>query len=241
MVTTALDRTILALDNMQAPEIEKTLQQVQGQISFIKLGLEQYCRYGKSWVRALQTQYQFKLFLDLKFHDIPNTVAKAIESLEGLHIDFMTIHLSGGLNMIQAARLAAQKTLPKAHILGVSYLTSLGAIDLKEIFQFEEAEIPQRFENLFQLAHKGQISGVVCSAHEAQMAKKISPQLLTVCPGIRFLDETSSNAQDQKRVADPRWALDHGVDYMVIGRSLTQSDRVQERFVELKAITLANT
>jgi orotidine-5'-phosphate decarboxylase len=233
VVDNALDRTILALDNMQSDDIEKQLQLVKGQIRFIKLGLEQYCRYGKKWVQELQAEYDFKLFLDLKFHDIPNTVSRAIESLEGLNVDMLTIHLSGGLEMIQAAHQAAHRSLPQAKILGVSFLTSLGPVDLKQIFNFDSPDLPARFENLFQLAHLGGIAGVVCSPLEAQMAKKVSRHLLTVCPGIRFIDETSS---DQKRVADPAWALKNGVDYMVIGRSLTQARDPKKRLFELSAI-----
>jgi orotidine-5'-phosphate decarboxylase len=237
VATTALDRTILAIDNMQAPEIEKTLEKFSGRVKFIKLGLEQYCRYGKKWVQELQDEHQFQLFLDLKFHDIPNTVARAIEGLEGLHVHLLTIHLTGGLEMIRAAQEACKKTLPQAKVLGVSFLTSLGEEDLHQIFHFEAKEIPQRFEALFTLAKQGGIGGVVCSPNEAQIAKKIAPHLITVCPGIRFLDEIATQKQDQKRTADPAWAISNGVDYLVIGRSLTQSERLEERLLELSSYT----
>jgi len=234
MTNKGIDRVMVALDNMTKEQIELLLKDELNDFKVIKIGLELFFAHGKSWVKKISEEYDKQIFLDLKLHDIPNTVAKAIKSLEGLNISFLTIHLSGGRKMIEQALASAKAHLPKTKVLGVSYLTSLEDKDLKEMFNINLNN--ESFERLFDLALELKIDGVVCSAHEAKIVKKINDistsdhQLYTVCPGIRFKDEIeSNNTQDQKRVLDPKSAFKEGADFLVMGRSITQSNSLQER------------
>lgn len=235
-----LKNIIVALDNMDKTEILEWMEKAKEDISFIKLGLEVFYRYGRSFVEDLLKRHQVKLFLDLKLHDIPNTVSKSILSLEGLPIDFLTLHLTGGEQMLKAACQAQKKALPQTKLLGVSYLTSLDDNDFFQIWGVEHQQIPRQFERLFDLAHKTQIQGLVCSAREASALRDyeklnaLNP-LQLVCPGIRFADEIkmSQNMGDQKRVYSPRQAFDSGADYLVMGRSLTQTPQLEERLKQL--------
>lgn len=238
-----LKKVIVALDNMDREQILSWMDRAQGDISFAKIGLEAFCRYGRVFLETLKQKYDLRLFLDLKLHDIPNTVSKTILGLEGLPVDFLTIHLTGGESMIKAALEAQKKALPQTQILGVSYLTSLDNKDFKQIWGIEQEKISQQFNRLFELAHTSKIHGLVCSAQEAKALRDyektndLSP-LQLVCPGIRFQDEIDQNLNlgDQKRVLSPHQAFELGVDYLVIGRSLTQAKDLQKRFVELREV-----
>lgn len=226
---------------MNQEEITKFLQQNSKDLSQIKLGLEVFCRYGKSWVATLMKEHQLELFLDLKLHDIPNTVAKAIHSLEGLPLKFLTIHLSGGRAMIEAAIKAQRAALPGCQLLGVSYLTSLDPVDFQELYGIEESAVPGHFTKLFQLAIETELGGLVCSAHEATLMRSLEKQnnsakTILVCPGIRFSDESQHG--DQKRVMDPLQAIKSGADYLVMGRSLVQSPNLNQRLSQLKQMGL---
>jgi orotidine-5'-phosphate decarboxylase len=135
--------------------------------------------------------------------------------------------------MIKAAMLEARSNLPKCKILGVSFLTSLAKEDLKDIFNIDDPELA--FKRLFKIAHQAGIDGVVCSPHEIALVKNNHPELLVVTPGIRFKDEIQNQlTEDQKRIATPKEAIIAGADYLVIGRSLTKSNKFQERLVELE-------
>lgn len=239
----ALSRIIVALDNMSATQIRSFLKQSQGQLNFVKIGLESFCRYGRDFVTELAQDFQCDIFLDLKLHDIPNTVGKAISALEGLPIRFLTLHLSGGTQMLKEA-IEQQKTcLPDCQLLGVSYLTSLDQTDFQEIWGVGQEEIQTQFERLFSLAHQTQLGGIVCSPHEAKIlrqletASKANRQLL-VCPGVRFQDEIDSGTglQDQKRILSPQMAFQQGIDYLVMGRPLTQAKNLEARLQELSLI-----
>lgn len=232
-----LERTILALDNMSEEEIQNFLKIHESQIPTLKIGLELFCKHGPDVVRRIQHSHGKNIFLDLKLHDIPNTVFKSVKSLSGLPIEFLTIHLSGGEEMIRQALEAAKEYLPNTKLLGVSYLTSLGNSDFDQNWGINEASIEDQFKRLFTLAAKTRIHGIVCSPHEAKVLKSISSEVITVCPGIRFQDEIDAgNTQDQKRVLSPHDAMKSGTDYMVIGRSLTKSDRFAERINYLESI-----
>lgn len=239
---TPLGRTIVALDNMEDEAIRQFLDQIQGHIPWIKIGLEQYCRYGKSWVMDISNHYRSRIFLDLKLHDIPNTVSKAISALEGLPISMLTVHLSGGQAMLKEALAAQAKHLPECQILGVSFLTSLDQADFKETFDIPPEGINEAFERLFKLGLNAGITGFVCSAGEAQLLKNIAREkkIHCVCPGIRFSDEIANkkNVGDQKRVMAPSEAFENGADYLVMGRSLTQTNQLEERLNELAGLKL---
>jgi orotidine-5'-phosphate decarboxylase len=229
----SLDRIIVALDQMSLEEIDVFLKQKDNTLPFVKIGLELFVKHGPDLVHRIHNEYKKKIFLDLKLHDIPVTVAKAISSLKGLPIDFLTVHLSGGEAMLKAAIAEARVSIPDCRLLGVSFLTSLEASDLEELFGIEDSD--EAFLRLFKVASNSGIDGVVSSPLEVSLLKKHFPNLLSVTPGIRFKDEIDSNVtQDQKRVMDPEQAFDEGADYLVMGRSLTKTDRFIERIESLK-------
>jgi orotidine-5'-phosphate decarboxylase len=240
MTKLKLKKIIVALDNMNETQIYDWMNKATPDVNFVKIGLEAYCRYGRSLIETLKETYGLKIFLDLKLHDIPNTVSKTISAFEGLPIDFLTVHLTGGEEMLSAALNAQKKSLPRTKLLGVSYLTSLGGDDFEQIWGVDKDSIPKQFGRLFNLAHQSKIHGLVCSAQEAKALRdfesknSLSP-LQLVCPGIRFSDEikNSINIGDQKRVLSPQQAFDLDVDYLVIGRSLTQSQDLRHRLDEL--------
>ena len=221
-----LDRIILALDQMNADEIKQFLDLHGHHFKTIKIGLELYLKYGNQFILEMSQKYQKDIFLDLKLHDIPKTVEKAILSLENLPIKFLTVHLGGGLSMLESSLNEIKKTNPTCQLLGVSFLTSLELKDLQMIYGIQNSD--EAFLRLFKLAHDSGISGVVCSAHELHLLKSLQTNLIAVTPGVRFLDEINNQSlQDQKRVMDPLLAIKKGADYLVMGRSFTQSNNIK--------------
>jgi len=232
----SMDRLYVALDQMNREEVQKLLHDSHGKIKNVKIGLEAFLKYGREFVFLIHERFKTNIFLDLKLHDIPVTVAKAIQSLEGLPIAFLTIHLTGGKEMIIEALKARDQYLPHTKILGVSFLTSLDQQNLKEMFNIELND--QAFVRLFTLASSTKIDGVVCSPHEAALVKKLNPQIITMTPGVRFQFEVDENKNigDQKRVASVEWALTNNSDFVVMGRSLTKTNGPEELNSRLEII-----
>lgn len=217
-----MNRVILALDNMSKKELIEFLYKYGHNITTIKIGLELYTSYGIALVQQINKEFpQLKIFLDLKLHDIPSTVAKAIRSLQGLKVQYLTIHLSGSHKMISAAMKARAQYISECKIVGVSILTSLTE---EEIISTYGTSREILFKHLYSLACTSQIDAVVCSGHELSFAKHIdrtynfSPK--KICPGIRFKGD---DGNDQSRVMRPIEAFDEGADLLVIGRSITSS------------------
>ena len=229
----SLAKTIVALDQMDLNEINLFLSLPLNNLPTVKIGLELFLKHGPDLIHKIHHDFNKKIFLDLKLHDIPVTVARAIHSLKNLPIDFLTVHLSGGEEMLKAAVSEARISIPHCKILGVSFLTSLEENDLFSIFGV--TNIDEAFLRLFQLANQSKVHGVVCSPHEITLLKKTFPHLLAITPGIRFSDEIKDqNTQDQKRVATPSDALHLGADFLVIGRSLTKAMDLGLRLKELE-------
>ena len=234
-----LNKVILAVDNMTRGEVEELLKSWPSQkMPIIKVGLELFLKYGQQFVLELFQEFGVKIFLDLKLHDIPNTVAKSIKSLKGLPVEFLTIHLSGGREMIRRALEEAKINLPDTKILGVSLLTSLDKNDFEELWGFSSEGIENTFSNLFSLALELKVHGVVCSPMDLSLItpleNKLQQTLLKVTPGIRFEDEIlKGSLGDQKRVLSPERAFNAGADYLVIGRSLTESTQLDKRIEHL--------
>lgn len=227
-----VNQTIVALDQMTLDDIDLFLSRPVNTIPTVKIGLELFVQYGPDLVHKIHRDYKKKIFLDLKLHDIPITVERAIHSLKNLPINFLTIHISGGEAMLKAAVVEARKSIPDCKILGVSFLTSLEEQDLKSLFGINNTE--EAFLRLFKAAAASGIDGVICSPHEIALVKKNYPDLLAITPGIRFSDEIKANkTQDQKRVATPKEAVKLGADFIVIGRSLTKAENLGERLLEL--------
>jgi orotidine-5'-phosphate decarboxylase len=218
----SINKVFIAFDQMTDTEIEHFIKISGQKFTHIKIGLELFLKYGPKLIHNLYSKYQVSIFLDLKLHDIPVTVAKSIESLKDLPICFLTIHMAGGKHMIEHALISAAKFLPKTQLLGVSYLTSLSDEDSQKVFGFDLNST--QFERMFHLALETKIHGIVCSPKEIGLLKKISPQTLCVTPGVRFQSEIdeNSNFEDQKRILSINEAFQNGADYVVMGRSLTK-------------------
>ncbi len=232
----------VALDNFDRERALQFVRETKHDLGFYKVGLELFLRYGKNLIEEIAKE-DVNIFLDLKLHDIPNTVAKSIQSLDGLNIQYLTVHLGGGPSMLSMALDYRDRYLPRTKILGVSYLTSMNEAELKQVYNFKNQEqIQAGFENYFQMASELKIDGVVHSGLELSMANKYS--FISVCPGIRFEDEVKSNlVQDQKRVVTPQMALQESSKskniILVIGRSLTSPEQghlFQQRIETLKNI-----
>jgi orotidine-5'-phosphate decarboxylase len=211
---------IVALDVPTAEAALKLAEQLAPVAGGFKIGSELFTRAGPDIVRRIRERGA-PVFLDLKFHDIPNTVAKAVASATRLDVQMLTIHTSGGLEMMRAAEKSAQDTakslgLPPPLVLGVTVLTSSNDSTLAEIGC--EPDVVAQVERLARLAVKAGLRGLVCSPLEIVALRKILPapvQLVT--PGIRTGAE---KADDQKRTLAPREALRAGANWLVIGRPI---------------------
>ena len=207
------DKIIVALDVATKAKALNLVEQLHDQIRFFKIGLQLYTAQGSEIVREVLSTGA-KVWLDLKLYDIPNTVARAVESVNGLGVHMLTIHLSGGSEMVRAATTARKNNLL---LLGVTVLTSATEETLHEI------GVPGRVDDhvvrLARLGVEAGIDGVVASPHEIKILRReFGYKIKIVVPGIR---PNWSVAGDQKRVMTPREALQAGADYLVIGRPIT--------------------
>jgi orotidine-5'-phosphate decarboxylase len=209
---------ILCAIDMPDPAAARTLAaKVRGRVGGLKLGLEFFVANGPEAVRAVAGNEP--LFLDLKLHDIPNTVAGAVRSVARLSPLLLTIHAAGGAAMMRAAAEAAAASARggRMRLLGVTVLTSLDDTDLGAIGQRGSAA--EQAQRLALLARASGLDGVVCSPHEvAALRAACGQDFLLVVPGIR---PQGAAAADQKRVMGPRAAIEAGADYLVIGRPIT--------------------
>jgi orotidine-5'-phosphate decarboxylase len=209
------DRLIVALDFPDAASALACAEKLGGSVSWFKVGLELYLAAGDSVVRELKKRGH-SVFLDLKLHDIPNTVAAAVRSLGGLEPDLLTIHAAGGRAMLTAAAEAARSLQRPPRLLAVTVLTSMDAAALAET-GVSGAPVEQVLR-LARLSSDCGIDGMVCSAAEAPALRSALPKALLVTPGIR---PAGSAAGDQKRIATPQFALAAGAGKLVIGRPIT--------------------
>lgn len=206
---------ILVLDAQSPREVIPVLRPLQGTVGWVKIGLEMFTANGPDCVREI-AGLGFKVFLDLKLHDIPNTVAKAVESVSKLPIGMLTLHTSGGREMIQWAVKAQQQHAPHLLLLGVTVLTSTSAAGLRETgVPFAPADQVVR---LGQLATEAGLRGLVCSPLEIVPLRAALPKDVTlVTPGIRPRD---AQADDQTRVMTPAEAAEAGANFLVVGRPI---------------------
>lgn len=214
---------ILALDAPSPRELAPTLRQLQGTLRWAKIGLEMFTACGPDCVREV-AGYGFKIFLDLKLHDIPNTVAKSVESVSRLPIEMLTIHASGGREMMQWAAKAQRENAPRLRLLGVTVLTSTNAATLAETGVSASPE--NQVLRLGHLAVDSGLRGLVCSPLEIVPLRGIlPPDVALVTPGIRPRD---AMADDQSRVMTPADAARAGANFLVVGRPISQApDPVQ--------------
>ena len=224
-MTKAADKIIVALDVPTKTAALELVTQLGDQISFFKIGLQLYTAEGPEIVRAVLATGA-KVFLDLKLHDIPNTVTRAVESASNLGVQMLTIHLSGGSEMIRAATGARANNMS---ILGVSVLTSATEQTLREIGISDN--IDNQVLRLARLGAANGIDGIVASPREIKILRtEFGDQIKIVVPGIR---SAWSQKGDQRRVMTPREALDAGADYLVIGRPITAHLKPREAVAKI--------
>ncbi len=211
---------ILALDVPTREAAAPILRQLRSQLRWVKIGLQMFTTYGPNYVREVASM-GFHVFLDLKLHDIPNTVGKAVDSLGPLPIRMLTLHTAGGAEMMRAALAAQQKTNPQLLLLGVTVLTSMDTAGLHEIGVNSAAE--DQVARLGQLAADSGLRGLVCSPLEVALLRRSLPaDLQLVTPGIRPFSETAPS-DDQKRVMSPAAAARAGSSFIVVGRPILQA------------------
>lgn len=210
---------VVALDFEQKSAALNLVSQLDPALCRLKVGKEMFTHFGPDLIKELHRR-KFDVFLDLKFHDIPNTVAKAVKAAADLGVWMVNVHASGGSRMMSAAResLVSYGT-EKPHLIAVTVLTSMEQSDLTELGIQLTPE--QQVLKLAGLTHAAGLDGVVCSAQEATLLKQqCGKDFMLVTPGIR---PASSSQDDQKRVMTPAEAVIAGVDYMVIGRPITKA------------------
>jgi orotidine-5'-phosphate decarboxylase len=223
----ARDRVIVACDVPDLKGLGDLLDRLEGRPSFYKVGLELFIAEGERAIELVRKRGG-RIFLDLKLHDIPETVARAVQSARRIEAELLTVHTSGGYEMLSRAAQAAEGGVK---ILGVTVLTSLEQDDLKA--EGVETTIPEMVRARARIAAKAGIAGLVCSPHEIEAARSAAPGLLIVVPGIRPATGPGAAAGDQKRVATPAQAIAHGADYLVVGRPLRDAPEPAAAFDEL--------
>lgn len=211
-------KIIVALDFGSLSETEDFLKKVKGQNCRVKVGKELFTNEGPNVIKLIQ-QYGFEIFLDLKFHDIPNTVSKAIKASCNLGVWMVNVHASGGKQMLLAAREAVDSSSNKPILIAVTILTSYDNYSFQEL-GFKNNLLDQ-IAYLATLSENSGMDGIVCSANDIPSIKPlVKEKFQFITPGVRL---TNSN-DDQKRVTTPEDAIKQGSNYLVIGRPITSSE-----------------
>ena len=205
----------VAIDTPDVHRAAALARELCGLAGGIKLGLEFFCANGHDGVLRI-AEHGMPIFLDLKLHDIPNTVGKAVETISTLAPSILTVHAAGGRAMMAAAKAAAP---PETKVVGVTVLTSLDREDLASIGVHGTPE--HQVERLANLAREAGIDGIVCSGEEVAAARAAWPEGFFVVPGVR---PAGADVADQKRVVTPRQAMDDGASILVIGRPVTAAN-----------------
>lgn len=215
-------KIILALDTQDQNAALNLCKEVAASVGMVKLGLEFFISFGAAGVNLIKQNTGLEIFLDLKLHDIPNTVAKATEAVTKLGVKMLTLHTGGGKEMLVAAKNAATKTaktlgIEPPMLLGVTVLTSFDQESLASVGI--AGNLSEQVLRLAAIAKDADLDGIVCSAHEIELIKQnFGDNLKIIVPGIRT---TNDQRQDQKRVMTPKEALTKGADFLVIGRPIT--------------------
>ena len=213
---------IVAIDENNFKKASELVNKLDPKKCMVKIGSVAFNSIGHEII-YYAADHGFKIFLDLKLHDIPNTVKKSIQGLASLPIEMLTIHTSGGKDMMMAAMEAVSGTGIK--VFGVTVLTSLNDKDTAAIFKRTSSE---QVEAMLDEAESAGIDGVVCSPHELEFVGK-RESLLSITPGIRL----KNSNDDQKRVMTPKEAKNLGADFLVIGRPITEAENISESLDEI--------
>ena len=212
-------KIIVAIDTFDLQQANAILDQLDPDLCMVKIGSVVFNALGKSFLKHASSQ-GFKIFLDLKLHDIPNTVYETITGFNDCKIDMLTVHLSGGEKMLRKAMLAGKSINTK--VIGVSMLTSLEEKDSLTLFG---NKLEDQISNLFKLAVKVNIDGIVCSPHELEIANTIlDSNAIKVTPGIR----DAKVDDDQARTMSAKEAIERGSTFLVIGRPITQAEDISK-------------
>ena len=210
-------RIIVAIDTFDLKQANEILDQLDPDLCMIKIGSVVFNAFGKSFLQHVSSQ-GFRIFLDLKLHDIPNTVHETILGFNDCKIDMLTVHLSGGEEMLKKAVLAGKSI--NAKVIGVSILTSLEEEDSLALFN---NKLEDQISNLFKIALNANIDGIVCSPHELELANIIlDSHLIKITPGIRDIEVED----DQARTMSSKEAIERGSTFLVIGRPITQAEDI---------------
>jgi orotidine-5'-phosphate decarboxylase len=220
----ARERVIVALDVPDRAALKDLLDRLEGQPRFYKVGLELFVAEGGAAVELVKARGG-RVFLDLKLHDIPETVARGVSAALRLGVDLLTVHIAGGKEMLRRAVEAASD---RVRLLGVTVLTSLSAPDLEA--DGVSGTLPELAGRRARLAREAGVSGLVCSAHEIGLLREAAPELLLVVPGIR---PVGARADDQQRVATPAAAVRAGADYLVVGRPIRDAPSPAQAFAAI--------
>ena len=208
---------IVALDVPTLKEMEETLDRLPDSIEWYKVGLDIFCAEGPEILAPLKARNK-KIFLDLKLHDIPRTVANAVKTAASHGVNLMTVHAIGGRAMLEAAAEAARECANPPKLVAVTTLTSLSQDDFTDLGI--NRTVSEQALALGELAISSGIDGLVTSAHEAGALRERFPDALLVTPGIRMPD---GDVGDQKRVATPAFAVEQGSTHLVVGRPIVQA------------------
>jgi len=212
-------RIIVAIDTFDLKKANAILEQLNPELCLVKIGSVVFNALGKSFLKHASSQ-GFRIFLDLKLHDIPNTVHETIRGFSDCKIDMLTVHLSGGEEMLRKAMLAGKSIHTK--VIGVSMLTSLNEEDSLSLFG---NKLEHQISNLFKIAVKVNIDGIVCSPHELNIANIIlDSNAIKVTPGIR----DTKVEDDQARTMSAKEAIEKGSSFLVIGRPITQAEDISQ-------------
>lgn len=210
---------ILALDLETRESALAMLDRLGDSLEWVKIGLQLFTAYGPDFVREIADR-GYKIFLDLKLHDIPNTVAKAVQSISVLPVGLLTLHASGGSEMLEWANKARNEYAPDLNLLAVTVLTSMNAEQLRSLNI--KAEPAAQVEHLANLSLQAGIQGLVCSPLELEMLRAhLGHDPIIVTPGIR---PAGSSSDEQKRIMTPRDAARAGASYIVVGRPILKAD-----------------
>jgi orotidine-5'-phosphate decarboxylase len=221
------ERVIVALDVPDCGTLATLLDRLDGLPVFYKVGLELFVAEGERAVEMVRARGG-RVFLDLKLHDIPETVGRAVASAARVEAELLTVHTSGGYEMLSRA---AEAAAGRVKILGVTVLTSLAEDDLRA--EGIEQTIPEMVRARARIAARAGIAGLVCSSHEIEAARGAAPGLLIVVPGIRPAAGAGAGRGDQKRVATAGQAIGNGADYLVVGRPVRDADDPAASFASL--------
>ena len=217
-----IKKIIIAVDEISLDKFKEIINSLDSNICMVKVGSVSFNALGHEAI-LFAAGKGFDIFLDLKLHDIPNTVKKSIEGLISLPIQMLTIHTAGGKQMMEYAMKAVKGTGIK--VFGVTVLTSLSDGDTNQVYQRDAAE---QVNAMLELSVEAGIDGVVCSPHELNLVTE-KGSLLSITPGIRLKQADD----DQSRVMTPKQAIDLGANYIVIGRPITASGNIKEALKEI--------